>query len=188
MLLPFVATVVDEFTGVVVPEFEPDPHPIKVKAMMQQTVSCQTQERMRIILITLSSNNRTTGFREMRCIIRNQYACTWKSPLCQFSQNLASSCERMTDVASEIQSNFSAKSAKSCDSCTKILGLTRAADLPTFCLVAYNPKKRPSQSSSIILREVHPDHSRNLIYACCLPRSGHCAATRFSSTGLGSGP
>ena len=94
VLLPFVATVVDEFTGVVVPEFEPDPHPINVKAIMQQTESRQTQERMRIILITLSSNNRTTGFRVMRCIIRSQDACTSNDALCQFSRNLASSCEK----------------------------------------------------------------------------------------------
>jgi len=94
VLLPFVATVVDEFTGVVVPEFEPDPHPINVKAIMQQTVSRQTQERMRIILITLSSNNRTTGFSEIRCIIRIHYAGTSNQSLCQFSRNLASSCEK----------------------------------------------------------------------------------------------
>lgn len=72
----------------------------------------------------------------------------------------------MNEVASEIKSNFSAKSAKSRGSCTKILGLTRAADLPTFCLVAYNPKKR---LIAITIREVHPDHSRNSNYACCLP-------------------
>ena len=92
VLLPFVATVVDDFTGVVVPEFESDPHPINVKAIMQQTVSRQTQERMRIILITLSSNNRTTGFREIHCTMKSHDAGTSNRPLCQFSRNLASSC------------------------------------------------------------------------------------------------
>ncbi|RLS75571.1 MAG: hypothetical protein DWI02_12305 [Planctomycetota bacterium] len=72
----------------------------------------------------------------------------------------------MNDVASEIEPGVSAKSVKSRGSCTKILGLTRATDLPTFCFVAYNPKKR---LIAITIREVHPDHSRNSNYACCLP-------------------